>query len=136
MSTLKFRVSQIADQIQFRGNPKDFKGSDAAWWSMPSYQVEDDRALANLKPDGGRWRGTAQVLPDGALNMQATWLPDENAADSVQFAGIVRKDQPVSAVAVVGGTGKFRGARGEAKSTVAMSDQDTPLFTYEITLLD
>ena len=134
MQHYEFRVSQVAEQIQFRGDPTAFKGGDAAWWSMPSYQLGEERSLDALKPDGGRWHGSAQILPDGSLNMQATWAPDENAPDTLQLVGIVRKDQPVSRVAVVGGTGKFRGASGEAKSTVAMSEQDTPLFTYEISV--
>ena len=65
--------------------------------------------------------------------MTATYTPNENAPDSLQFVGIVRKDQPLSHVALVGGTGKYAGARGQAVSSVAMSDRKTPLFTYEIT---
>ena len=132
MPTLNFRVHQAEPQIQFRGNPDALTGSDAIWWSMPSFHVGDETTIDSLERNGGRWRGTVQILPDGAFNMMATYTPDEGAPDSLQFLGIVRKDLPVSHVALVGGTGKYAGARGQAKSGVAMSDRGTPLFTYEI----
>jgi hypothetical protein len=56
------------------------------------------------------------------------------AGDSIQFAGPILKTEQVSQVAIVGGTGKFAGCRGEARTTVSMSDNDTPLFEYHITI--
>jgi hypothetical protein len=41
--------------------------------------------------------------------------------------------QRESAVAVVGGGGKFTGARGQARCVVSMSDRDTPIYRYELT---
>ena len=66
--------------------------------------------------------------------MMATWFPVAGGKDSIQFAGPLLKDQAFSYVAVVGGTGKYAGARGEAKSSGAMSDSNTPIFIYEISI--
>ena len=131
---LSFMASQAADSIHFRGNPAEFGPGDAAWWSMPSFEVTDDNTLANLKPDGGLWQGMVQILPNGSFNMQANWSPVKGGPDSIQFLGPVQKDQPVSHVAIVGGTGKYAGCRGQARATVAMSDQNTPIFGYSIVL--
>ena len=86
-----------------------------------------------LERDGGHWRGQVIILPDGALNMMATWYPVADGHDSVQFAGPIIKGQTCY-VSIVGGTGRYAGARGEAKATATMSDKDTPLYIYEITL--
>jgi len=131
---LSFAVSQIEEKISFRGDPSNFETGDAAWWSMPSFKNNGEHRLDAMEKDGGQWRGQINILPDGAFNMMATWFPVVGGRDSIQFAGPLLKQEAADYVAVVGGTGKYAGARGEAKSTLAMSDRDTPIFIYEISI--
>jgi hypothetical protein len=131
---LTFVASQIHEQITFRGDPSKFESGDAAWWSMPSFKNTGERTLSALEKDGGHWRGQVHILPDGSLNMLATWYPVAEGPDPIQFAGPIVMGRPCH-VSIVGGTGKYAGARGEAKATMAMSDKDTPLYIYEISLI-
>ena len=130
---LTFVASQIQEQITFRGDPSKFEPGDAAWWSMPSFKNNGERKLSAMEKDGGHWRGQVNILPDASLNMMATWYPVADGHDSVQFAGPIVMGMTCH-VSIVGGTGKYAGARGEAKATMARSDKDTPLYIYEISL--
>ena len=129
---LSFAVSQIEDKITFAGDPGNFKAGNAVWWSMPSFKNNGEHKLGAMEKDGGHWRGQVNILPDGAFNMVATWFPVDGGQDSIQVVGPVLKEKEFSHVSIVGGTGKYAGARGEAKSTVAMSDSNTPIFIYEL----
>jgi hypothetical protein len=42
--------------------------------------------------------------------------------------------QSESAIAVVGGGGKYAGARGQARCVVAMSDENAPLYRYHVSI--
>jgi hypothetical protein len=81
-------------------------------WSMGSYEYTDDTRLDALTPDGGRWVGTVETLPDEIFNMTATYFTDEKCRDSVQFTGPLFLNKEESSVAIVGGTGKYAGNAG------------------------
>ena len=131
---LSFAASQVEEKITFKGDPSKYEAGDAAWWSMPSFKNNGEYKLDAMEKDGGHWRGQVNILPDGAFNMMATWFPVADGQDSIQLAGPLLKEKEATYVAIVGGTGKYAGARGEAKSTVAMSDSNTPIFIYEISI--
>ena len=99
---LTFVASQIQEQIAFRGNPSKFEPCDAAWWSMPSFKNNGERKLSAMEKDGGHWRGQVNILPDGTLNMLATWYPVADGHDSVQFAGPIVMGMTCH-VSIVGG---------------------------------
>jgi len=40
---------------------------------MPSFKNNGERQLSAMEKDGGHWRGQVTILPDGALNMTASW---------------------------------------------------------------
>ena len=103
-----------------------------AGWSSPSCRLTDSHALADLEEDGGHWVGTVQMLPDGVVNMTATYFPVRGAADNIQLAGPLMMGQSESAIAVVGGGGKYARAQGQARCVFAMSDKDTPIYRYEV----
>jgi hypothetical protein len=130
---LEFVASQAEEQIALRGDPSNFQAGDAVWWSMPSFTNNGERQLGAMEKDGGHWRGQVSILPDGALNMIATWYPVADGPDSVQFAGPLSWESPVTCPSSVG-LASNAGARGEAKATVAMSHQHTLLYIYHISL--
>jgi hypothetical protein len=103
-----------------------------AGWSSPSCRLTDSNVLAELAEDGGQWIGSVHMLPEGVVNMTATYFPVRGAVDNIQLAGALMTGQSESAVAVVGGGGKYAGAKGQARCVVAMSDKDTPIYRYEV----
>jgi len=133
--TFRFLASQAAPTIVFtaadEANP--MAPGNRAGWSSPSFKLSESNALASLVEDGGHWLGTVHMLPDHIFSMSATYFPVKGAVDNIQLSGPIMSRQPESAIAIVGGGGKFAGARGQARCVVAMSDKDTPIYRYELT---
>jgi len=131
--TLRFLVSQAAPQIVFTtaaDSTNPMAPGNMAGWSSPSFKLTDDNALDTLVEDGGQWVGTVHMLPDRVFNMTATYFPVKGSVDNIQFAGPIMSGHSESAIAIVGGGGKFAAARGQARCVVAMSDQETPIYRY------
>ena len=91
------------------------------------------RALADLVEDSGRWVGTVHFLAKDVVTMTATYFPVRGEPDNIQLTGPILFGEAESCIAVVGGGGKFTGARGQARCVVGMSDQGSPLYRYQLT---
>lgn len=133
--TFRFLASQAAEGIIFTPPNSDnpVAPGNRASWSSASFKLTDSVALSDLVEDGGHWVGTVHMLPDHVVNMTATYFPVRGQVDNIQFAGPIMVSHEESAIAIVGGGGKFSGARGHARCVVAMSDKGTPLYRYELT---
>jgi hypothetical protein len=137
MSEYKFRfIANQADSGIVFTSAKDSSNPIApgnlAGWSSPSFKLTDSTILAELEEDGGHWVGSVHMLPEGVVNMSASYFPLKGAPDNIQFAGPIMMAQSESAIAIVGGGGKFAGAKGQARCVVAMSDKETPIYRYEL----
>jgi hypothetical protein len=132
--TFRYLISQADDGVVFSApeGTDPSKPGNLACWSSPSFRLSDSDALADLAEDGGHWVGTVQFLAKDVVNMIATYFPVKGQPDNIQLAGPILFGQQESAIAIVGGGGKFAGARGEARCVVAMSDQKTPLYRYQL----
>ncbi len=132
--TLRFLASQAAPGIVFTPavDPNPMTPGNFAGWSSDSFRSTDEVSLERLEADGGHWVGTVHLLPDGVINMVASYFPVKGSADNIQLSGPIMSQAGESAIAIVGGGGKFAGARGEARCSLRMSDQDTPLYAYEL----
>jgi len=133
--TFRFLVNQADSGVIFTSakvSSNPFAPGNQASWSSPSFKLSDATALQELEKDGGHWVGTVHMLPDNIFNMNATYFPIRGEADNIQFAGPIVASQSESAIAIVGGGGKYVGARGQARCVVAMSDKETPLYRYEV----
>ena len=130
--TFRFLVSQAARGVVYSAakgaNPVE--PGNYAGWSSPSFKLTDSNALGDLVEDGGNWVGTVHMLPDNVYNMTATYFPEAGSIDNIQIAGPIMMGNSESAIAIVGGGGKFAGARGQARCVAAMSDQNTPIYRY------
>jgi hypothetical protein len=131
---LRFLASQAAPGIVFTAadKPNPLAPGNFAGWSSDSFQLGESNALTDLAEDGGQWVGTVHVVAEDVINMTATYFPVRGSEDNVQLAGPIMLRQGSSAIAIVGGAGRFSGARGTASLTVAMSDKDTPIYRYEL----
>lgn len=131
---LQFIASQAADGVVFTLTDPDnpMAPGNRAGWSSESFALTDSNRLADLQSDGGHWVGTVHMLPDDVVNMTATYFPTRGESDNVQLVGPLMLGQAESAVAIVGGGGKFAGARGQARVVLVMSDQGTPLYRYDL----
>jgi hypothetical protein len=134
--TFRFIASQAADGVVFTAaaDPNPMSPGNLAGWSSASFALTDSNRLSDLEPDGGHWVGAVHMLPDSIVNMTATYFPIKGKVDNIQLAGPIMTTQPESAIAVVGGGGKFASARGQARCTLALSDQGTPVYRYELTI--
>jgi hypothetical protein len=132
--TFRFLVSQAADGVVFTAadSPNPLAPGNLAGWSSASFRLTDSNSLSDLEPDTGHWIGTVQLLPDAVINMIATYFPVKGSLDNVQLVGPIMMGQDESAIAIVGGGGKFAGARGQARCVATMSDKQTPLYRYEL----
>jgi hypothetical protein len=132
--TFRFLINQADDGVVFAApeGTDPMKPGNLACWSSPSFKLTDSDALADLAEDGGQWVGTVQFLAKDVVNMVATYFPVKGSVDNLQLAGPIMFDQPESAIAIVGGGGKFAGARGQARCVVGMSDAGAPLYRYHL----
>jgi hypothetical protein len=131
---------------------------DRLLWSIPSYSKTTQSGtiattgtkLDEVEKDGGSWVGHVTVLPRGILNTVGTYYPNGNSKrDSVQLCGPIDKAELLSAesnpqgidagktcfIPIVGGTGKYAGARGESQVRIVSSDKGTLLFIYDIDIV-
>jgi hypothetical protein len=133
--TFRFQISQADDGVIFTParDPNPLTPGNLAGWSSPAFELNDSNDLADLEPDGGHWVGAVHMLPDNLVNMTATYFPVKGAKDSVQVTGVLSMASECW-LAVTGGTGKFAGARGQAKCVPALSDKHTPIYRYELDL--
>jgi hypothetical protein len=136
MTTHNFRfiASQAAEGTVFTPavDPNPMTPGNLAGWSSVSFKLTDGNRLDALEEDGGHWAGTVHMLPDNILSLHGTYFPVKGSKDNIQLAGQLMLREPESAIAIVGGGGKFAGARGEARCTLGMSDKETPLYRYEL----
>lgn len=131
----QFLVNQADNGVIFtpaKVSSNPFAPGNYAGWSSPSYKMSDSDVLADIEQDGGHWIGTVHMLPDNIVNMTATYFPVKGSPDNIQFAGPIMAGQSESAIAIVGGGGKYAGATGQARCVLAMSDKDTPLYRYHL----
>jgi hypothetical protein len=134
--TFNFIANQAAPGIVFTPAvaPEPMTPGNFAGWSSASFAPNESNLVEALEPDGGHWVGTVHMLGDGVVNMSATYFPVKGEPDNVQLAGPLMTAAPESAVAIVGGGGRFAGARGEARVRIAFSDVGAPLYRYEMQL--
>jgi hypothetical protein len=127
-------ASQAAPGIVFSSAdaPNPLAPGNFAGWNSASFEMTDSNVLSELKEDGGEWVGTVHIISDAVINMTATFFPVEGEADNIQFAGPLMTKHSESKIAIVGGAGKYAGAWGQARCVVAMSDQNTPIYRYEL----
>ena len=133
----QFIASQADEGIIFTpaDAPNPVAPGNRAGWSSPSFKLMDSTRLQDLDADGGHWVGTVSMLPDNIVNMTSSYFPTRGDMDNVQLVGPIMGGQSESAIAIVGGGGKFAGARGEARCVTVMSDKQTPLYRYSLTFL-
>jgi len=133
--TFQFVASQAAEGHVFTPANADnpMTPGNRAGWATQSFKLTDSDRLEDLESDGGQWVGTVHMLPNNAVSMTSTYFPTAGEVDNVQLAGPIMMGQPESAIAVVGGGGKFAGARGQARCVIVMSDKQTPMYRYDLT---
>ena len=132
--TLQFTINQAAPGVVFSptNTPEPVAAGNRAGWSSESYELSDSNRVADLEPDGGHWVGTVNMLPDDIFNISATYFPSKGSIDNIQIVGPIVARHSESALAIVGGGGKYAGARGQARCVVAFSDAGAPLYRYSL----
>lgn len=133
---IRFIANQAAPGLVFTpaADPDPMAAGNFAGWSSESFKPTDSDRVASLEADGGQWVGTVHMLGDNVVNMTATYFPVKGEPDNIQLAGPLMMARPESAIAIVGGGGRFAGARGVARCAIAMSDVNAPLYRYELQL--
>jgi hypothetical protein len=132
--TFRFMINQADEGVVYAQGESENPAApgNLACWSSPSFKLGDSDAIADLAEDGGHWVGTVQFLAKDVVNMIATYFPVKGAPDNIQLTGPILFEHGESSIAIVGGGGKFAGARGEARCVIGMSDLNVPLYRYTL----